>query len=31
VDVVGKCLAESFCVGTEHGDVTCFFGCFCHK
>ena len=31
VDVVGKCLAESFRIGTEHGDVTCFFGCFCHK
>ena len=31
VDVVGKCLAEGFRIGTEHGNVTCILGSFSHK
>jgi hypothetical protein len=31
VDVVGKCLTESFRIGAEHGNITCVLGCFSHK
>ena len=31
VDVVGKCLAEGFRIGTEHCNVTCILGSFSHK